>query len=277
MIRQEMSCSGTVSHIRRAPVRHAFRYPVWMLYVRLGPDGATPAIRPRLLASVDNDHLLSPENVRAKLAEAGLGEARTGSMEIFALTQPRSLGFSFNPVNFYFCLDGERLAALLVDINNTPWDERFCYVLLPSQASGQAARASFRFSKRFHVSPFLPMDGRYQLRLKAAGDSLRIAMRFDGGAAPFSACLSLVTRPLTRVEALRCALRRPAQGALTLARIYWQAGRLFLKRAPFHVHPAKREDTIVTGTRADPAADAAIGGLPGPNPQSQLQPKEERP
>ena len=239
MLAEELSCSGTVTHIRRAPMRHAFRYRVWMLYLRLGPDGAESALRPRLLASADKGHLMSEDGVRSKLDAAGFSESEVASMDLFALTQPRSLGFSFNPVNFYFCLAGERLAALLLDINNTPWDERHCYVLLPPQGDERADGASFRFAKRFHVSPFLPMDGRYALRLKASGDTLRIAMRFDGGAAPFSACLSLKARPLTRSEMVRSALCRPAQGVLTLARIYWQAGRLLLKRAPFHAHPAK--------------------------------------
>ncbi|MYE50524.1 MAG: DUF1365 domain-containing protein [Gammaproteobacteria bacterium] len=257
MLAEELSCSGTVTHIRRAPMRHVFRYRVWMLYMRLGPDGAGPALWPRLLASSDKGHLMSEDGVRSKLDAAGFAESEVASMDLFALTQPRSLGFSFNPVNFYFCLAGERLAALLLDVNNTPWDERHCYVLLPAEGDEGANDASFRFAKRFHVSPFLPMDGRYTLHLKASGDALRIAMRFDGGTAPFSACLSLKTRPLARSEVVRSALRQPAQGVLTLARIYWQAGRLFLKRAPFHAHPAKRRAMTPLRTSATRAADAA--------------------
>ena len=239
MMRGAMSCRGTVTHARRGPRRHVFRHRLWMLCVPLETADAPKGLPRGLLASVDRGHLLTTAEVRARLASADVGEARSARLRVFALTQPRSLGVSFNPVNFYFCWVGERLAALLADINNTPWDERHCYVLVPSNADCGPGRASFRFAKRFHVSPFLPMEGRYVLRLKASGDALRIAMRFDGGEAPFSACLSLRTRPLTRAEALRCALRRPAQGALTLARIYWQAGRLFLKRAPFHPHPAR--------------------------------------
>ena len=268
MLLREMSCTGTVAHRRRSPARHAFRYPVWMLYVRLGPDGARPALSPRLLASVDGGHLLSAQGVRSKLAAAGYGCEETASMDLFALTQPRSLGFSYNPVNFYFCLDGERLAALLLDINNTPWNERHCYVLLPSRIDGKAGALSFRFAKRFHVSPFLPMEGRYSLRLKAGGDSLRIAMRLDGGGAPFSACLSLKARPLTRAEAVRSALRRPAQGALTLARIHWQAGRLLLKRAPFHAHPDKRRNVAEVPAKALRPADAPSAAPSQPQPRA---------
>ena len=234
MLREEMSCRGTVLHIRRAPLRHAFRYRVWMLYVRLDTDTRS-ILRPRCLASTDRGHLLTLGEVRDKLTASGIPKAQTAAMEIFALTQPRSLGVSFNPVNFYFCYIGAKLAALLVDINNTPWDERYCYVLLPASSGG----TSFRFDKRFHVSPFLPMEGAYVLRLKISNDSLRIAIRLCGGEAPFSACLSLRTRPLTALTAFMNALRLPAQGAWTLFRIYWQALRLFIKRAPFHPHPAR--------------------------------------
>lgn len=255
MMLEEMSCRGTVSHMRRAPVRHAFRYPVWMLYVRLGRS----TLHPRFLFSVDKGHLMTPAEVRRKLVPAGLPEARTADMDVFALTQPRSLGVSYNPVNFYFChLDG-RLAALLVDINNTPWDERHCYVLLPESKGSTVAGQTFAFSKCFHVSPFLPIDGRYLLRLRVGTGLLRIAIRFEGGEAPFSACLSLRTRPLSAAEALRNTLRRPAQGALTLARIYWQAARLFLKGAPFHPHPKRCANPVGTLADAtpDPGASAA--------------------
>ena len=244
MMLEEMSCLGAVTHTRRAPRPHSFRYPVWMIYRRIGREGARPLVRPRFLASVDDGHLMTAAEVRLKLASAGLPAAETAAMDLFALTQPRSFGFSFNPVNFYFCMAGPRLAALLLEVNNTPWDQRYCYVLLPRPAVSEAGGVSFRFAKQFHVSPFLPMEGRYLLRLKATGDALRIAMRFAGDAASFSACLSLRARPLTRAEVVRCALRRPAQGALTLARIYWQAGRLLLKRAPFHAHPAKRRAAL---------------------------------
>ena len=263
MLREAMSCRGTVTHIRRGPKRHVFRYPVWMLYVPLERAGAVAGLCARWLASTDRGHLMTTEQVREKLASAGVAQVHTADLRCFALTQPRSLGFSFNPVNFYFCFAGERLAALLAHVNNTPWDERHCYVLLPRTTKPELdthdpewdsharhhewdshARAldshAFRFPKRFHVSPFLPMAGRYVLRLKMTADTLRIAMRFDGGDAPFSACLSLVPRPLTCAEMLRSALRRPAQGAVTLARIYWQAGRLWLKGAPFHPHPDSR-------------------------------------
>lgn len=237
MKQEAMSCVGTITHIRRAPKRHVFRYKLWMLYVPLEQVDETTRFWHRLLASVDRGHLLREDEIRAKLVSAGLSEGHSEGFRIFALTQPRSLGYSFNPVNFYFCFVEERLKALVAHVNNTPWDENHCYVLRPLASKYDEGSWSCRFAKQFHVSPFLPMDGSYDLRLKVSDKRLHIAIRFDGDVAPFTAHLALRTRALTRAELVRCALRRPAQSMLTMARIYWQAVRLFVKRTPFHSHP----------------------------------------
>jgi len=248
----EMSCPGTVVHARRQPRRHVFRYPVWMLYLdaeRLGHP-LLPTRWPPL--SAHRGHLLSVAEVRRRLAANGLPDALGASCRTFALTQPRSLGFSFNPVNFYFCFSDGQLIALLADVNNTPWDERHCYVLDAQAARRGEGCYEFRFAKRLHVSPFLPMDGHYRLRLRFSEGRLRIAMRFNDGKGGMFAGLSLRTRPLTRSEAAWGAVRWPAQNARTLARIYWQAALLFLKRTPFHTHP-------LADAPHPPANDAGLG------------------
>ena len=236
-MRTEMSCPGTLVHVRRRPRRHAFRYRVWMLYLDAESAGP-PVLSSRWLPlSANRGHLLSAAEVRERLAANGLQGTGSARNRVFALTQPRSLGFSFNPVNFYFCFAGDRLTALLADVHNTPWDERHCYVLDAEAARRAEGCYDFRFPKQLHVSPFLTMNGHYHLRLRFSEGRLRIAMRFANSEGPLFACLSLRTRPLTRKAAAWGALRWPAQNALTLARIHWQAALLFVKRTPFHPHP----------------------------------------
>lgn len=225
-------CHGTVYHARLGPRPHAFRYPVWMLLVDLEGQPATPWwLRP--LAHLDGDHLMAAEAIRAHLAEAGMD---TAGVHVLALTQPGSLGHSFNPVNFYFCECEGILIALLLQVTNTPWGEEHCYVL-DGQGRRLRGRHRFEFPKAFHVSPFLAMRGSYRLRVDLRDDRLRIALRLSGGSAPFLACLSLSTKPFTTGSVLAAGMRRPAQNAWTLARIYWQAARLFAKRTPFFPHP----------------------------------------
>ena len=254
----EMSCPGTVVHVRRRPRRHAFRYPLWMLYLDAESVGH-PMLSSRWLPlNAQRGHLLSVAQVHERLAAKGLNGPCGVRDRVFALTQPRSMGFSFNPVNFYFCFSGGQLTALLADVNNTPWDERHCYVLDAQAARRAVGCYDFRFAKRLHVSPFLPMDGHYRLRLRFAKGRLLIAMRFANSHGPLFACLSLRTRPLTRAEAVRGALRWPAQNALTLARIYWQAAKLFLKRTPFHPHPEAAEQAAQLRQKHPPASGAAL-------------------
>ncbi len=229
---RESSCRGWVVHARAHPVRHVFRYRVWMLLVDLDRVGAGRPAWGRLPVSVDRGHLLTRGEAAAHLEAAGVD---VRPERILALTQPRSAGVSFNPVNFYFCHAGGECAAILADVRSTPWNERHCYVL---DARGRGGRR-FGPVKRLHVSPFLPMAGRYRMRFSLTADRIRIAMRFDpGGRRTFGAVLSLAAEPLTRRAVLGGLLRAPAQNAATLARIYWQAGRLFLNGARFHRHPA---------------------------------------
>ena len=251
----ELCCHGWVIHNRTHPVKHQFTYRVWMLLVDID-SSAQPW--PRWLVSWDRGHLLSRSQVTRALRTAGMDARRT---RIFALTQPRSAGFSFNPVNFYFCYaDGDcqdataspspaaevapttkqqaggcSLLAILGDVRNTPWNEKHCYVL---DARGQHGEYAFQPDKELHVSPFLPMHGDYRWRFRLTGEQIEVTMHFDPhGQAAFVAKMWLRTEPLTKSAVLRSLLRTPAQNLTTLMRIYRQALRLYLKGASFHPHP----------------------------------------
>ncbi len=106
---------------------------------------------------------------------------------------------------------------------------------------------AFTFPKVFHVSPFMPMDLEYRWQFAIAGDEVKIAMAlFREGEETFNAGLRLKVAPMTRGRLLRGAARFPLQNLVTLARIYWQAARLYLKRSPFYPHPDRAEEAPVS-------------------------------
>jgi DUF1365 family protein len=57
----------------------------------------------------------------------------------------------------------------------------------------------------------------------------------------FDATLSLRRKPINKSSLTRVLLRYPIMTVQVLAKIHWQAFRLWRKGAPFYVHPAKRK------------------------------------
>jgi DUF1365 family protein len=226
---------GTVSHARRAPRAHGFAYRLYMLYLDLDE---LPGLGLRSYRR--EDYLGDPSRdlaseVRDRV-EASLGFRPAGPVRL--LTHVRSLGHVFNPVTFYYCFeaDGERLAAVVAEITNTPWNERHAYVL-PAGPAG----VDTSFEKSFHVSPFFPMEQAYAWRLGVPGEDLQVEMvNREKGAEVFRARLCLRRRAWAPAALRRAAVLQPFMAWKVHAAIYWQALRLWVKGTPFHVHPAKR-------------------------------------
>lgn len=242
---------GTVVHQRAHPVPHRFRMPLFLLYLDLAE--LDRVFRGRWLWSTSRpapirfrraDHLGDPaqpldEAVRDRVEEH-TGRRPSGPVRL--LTQPRSFGYGFNPVSFFYCFaeDGRSLDALLAEVTNIPWRERHCYVLAPD---GSANRDGLRrcTPKAFHVSPFMGMDVDYRWRVGVPGS--RLALRIEShrsgpaGGRFFQASLALERREITGTSLARALVRYPAMSARAVANIYWQALRLRLKGAPIHPHP----------------------------------------
>lgn len=218
-------CTGKVIHNRRTNSPHQFRYPVSMTLVELEPLAVDRSRLQNKFLGLNTCMRLNEVRSRVR-DELGIAAPE----RVWLLTQP-GIGVRFNPVNFYFCSSGDQLTALVAEVTNTPWGERFCYVFSPEYSAPNTYRGSYR--KAFHVSPFLPMDMDYDWTLSITDAHLRITMRSTA----FTAVLDLARQPLTTKALLRAGLRRPVQNLTTVAKIYWQAAHLWRKGAQFHAHP----------------------------------------
>jgi uncharacterized protein len=192
-------------------------------FVRTAPG----ALRFRRSDYLGPDSAPLDHTVREQVVSA-LGTRPDGPIRL--LTQLRSFGHCFNPVSFYYCFDpaGERLDAVVAEVTNTPWGERHAYVI-PGRGGSLA--------KALHVSPFMPMDHRYTVRVAVPGE--RVAIHIDSrrnGAPAFGATLALHRRELTRPAAARVAARYPFANLRVLALIYGHAVGLKLAGAPVHRH-----------------------------------------
>ncbi|HEX7290279.1 MAG TPA: DUF1365 domain-containing protein [Conexibacter sp.] len=233
---------GHLSHRRRAPVAHAFRMRLFLMYLDLDElPGLLDGV-PRALARFRRaDYLGDPaqplgEAVR-DLVQERLGVRPAGPVRMLA--HLRYLGHCFNPVAFYFCFapDGQRVEAVVAEITNTPWGERWAYVAAGAGKPDHVLES--RHAKAMHVSPFMPMEMTYRWRVATPGERLTVSIenRDGDGALVFDAHLALRRRALTRGALLRTLARHPAMTLRVLAGIYAQALRLRLKGARWHARP----------------------------------------
>jgi len=239
---------GQVSHARTTPVEHSFRYRLYMLYLDLAelPSAlaASPlwsASRPALGWFRRADYLGDPRepldrSVR-RLVESETGRAPQGPIRL--LTHARYFGFCFNPVSFYYCFDaaGETVETIVAEVRNTPWGERCCYVL---DANGEPARR-FSTAKRLHVSPFMPMDVRYDWSFSAPARRLGVGMTVTReGRRLFTAALELRRAEMTPRRLASTLFRYPLMTLKVIAGIYWQAWLLKLRGCRTYAHPGKQ-------------------------------------
>ena len=236
---------GEVRHTRLKPVHHAFNYPTYFLMLplrslqRFGP-GALARNRWAPLSFFDADHgdgrLPAHGGALAWLDELlqteGILDA-TG--EVWLHCYPRVLGYTFKPVSFWYCHrpDG-LLRAIVVEVNNT-FGERHCYLLDAPQMG-----VELRAAKVFHVSPFCPVEGSYRFRFMVTPDRSRTVARVDFddlGGPLIETSVSGALEPLTAQAVRRAVWRYPAMTLGVMARIHWQAVKLFIKKAPFFGKP----------------------------------------
>ena len=254
---------GTIRHRRFEPVEHSFRYRLFLMYLDL--DELAGVLDPFPLFSARRaaparfrraDFMGDParplDECAREAVAAATGERPSGPVRL--LTGLRYFGHAFNPVSLYYCFDpgGERVEAVVADVQNIPWGERHPYVLARGERRGTVL--SEELEKSFHVSPLMGMDQTYSFRASEPGESIAVHIdsrpresapdRAIGGRArirrepkTFDATLELRRRELSRRTLSGLLARYPAMSLQVVAKIYAQSLRLKLKGAKYHPHP----------------------------------------
>lgn len=231
---------GVVTHVRTRPVRRKLRYRVAQTLLdldelpRLDSDlrwfGHN---RAALFSFHDRDHGDGSHDLRgwvtARLADAGC-RFRPGAIQV--LCMPRILGHVFNPLSVYFCHDEDgRLMATVYEVNNT-FGDRHSYVMA---VDDPAAPVRQRCDKAFYVSPFLPMDLRYDFTLSPPDEGVKVQVAAsDAQGLLLDAWFAGRRQALGDPQLLRSLAAFPLMTLKVVAAIHWEALRIWLSGIPWN-------------------------------------------
>lgn len=243
---------GTIRHRRYRPRPNIFQYRLFLAFIDLSEIKTVFQLHPLWSNEQLNiayfrrrDHFGDPrrtleQSVRDLVAER-IGDRPQGPIRL--LTHLRYFGFCFNPASFYYCYDvnDTHVETIVVEIHNTPWGERYCYVLGTEHNEHPLRNwRRYRFAKNFHVSPFIHMNINYDWRFSEPGNRVRVHMiDIEDGQPLFDASLALKRLTISRRTMSRMLVKYPLMTVKVTAMIYWQALRLVMKKTPFFTHPKK--------------------------------------
>ncbi len=231
--------TGHLMHRRLEPLGHGFDYPIyfyafdldelevlsrevpWFGYNRLRPV----SIHDR--DYLDNRNGTIKEKLFRFLREKGLAE---GVDRVELITGARYFNYVFNPVSFYYCYGpSDRLQTVVAEVNNT-FQEKHLYILSGSGTPRPGFEARYTVPKDFHVSPFNDMSGNYDFHFSAIDQDLDIRVNLlKEGREVFHSRMWGTAMPMTSKNLLGTLVRYPLTASLSMPRILWQAGRLYLR------------------------------------------------
>jgi uncharacterized protein len=202
---------ANVSHSRRSPMRHDFRYRVAYWLVDFDRLPYPRGVAGRCIGVSQEDHI----DIRSFLLERGITAAR-----VVMLSGARILGHAFDPISVFWCYDQSGTqCAVVAEVHNT-YGGRHGYLL--NSAEEDVAQVP----KRMYVSPFNRVDGTYHIRVSSPGSTVSVSVSLERvGQEPFTAILCGTRRPMTMIAVVGSMFR--VSGARTRLLIQWEALRLW--------------------------------------------------
>jgi DUF1365 family protein len=151
-------------------------------------------------------------------------------------TFPRVLGFVFNPVSFWFCIEQEKIIAIICEVNNT-FGESHNYLIKCDDENTVA-----KLPKQFHVSPFYDVLGQYQFEFSKI-NQVNIDYYIDDKL-QLTTCLKGEEIPYNDSSLLKLFFRYPFFTFQVVLLIHFQALKLFINKNKYYPKPEKLKQEV---------------------------------
>lgn len=256
--------TGRTVHARFTPFKQRFSYGLMM--VDLDIDRLAEAASQSRLFSIDRSSLYSL-NTREHGGRDGR-DLRTWATDILSkagvdangltlrlVTFPRHAFYRFAPLSIWFAFDAtRRLEGVIYEVNNT-FGESHTYVAKVSESANVSEA-----DKRFHVSPFFDVTGKYRFTLKRTDERLSLVIdTLIDGSRTHMATISARSQRASDAVFARAALLKPLSSLGVTAGIHWEALKIWLRGAGYRPKPKPPE----TGhTIARPLEELSTGSRP---------------
>ena len=238
----------TVMHRRLLPKVHGFVYRMFLFHLDLDELPTITSRIPFFSHNTPNIYNLDDrdyfqfhsrglrENIHTFLQNEGFAEPPA---KIHLLTLPRLLGYTFNPISIFFCLDAaSRPLVAVVQVGNT-FGELKPY-LVPLAVTGSGFH--LRTPKNYYVSPFSDLDLEFDFHFGLPGEFLRVQIDdYSGGEKTLVSSLTGHRRDLTAPSLAALSLTYPLITLQVIFLIHWEAFRLWMKKIPFRMKESQPE------------------------------------
>lgn len=240
--------TAKVMHKRLFPKVNSFTYGVYYLVLPLSGIKGISYNKFGILSFYDKDHGAKNGSnldkwIRGVLKKHDLDNI---TQEVMLISMPRVMGYVFNPVSFWLCLDKKRnLRAVLCEVNNT-FGETHSYLCAHEKGETIKSDDWLEAKKLFHVSPFLEREGHYKFRFDLKENKLGIWIDFYNEEGKKQLLTSLVgsLKPLTKSNLQKTFLQHPMVTLKTIFLIHWQALKIISKGIKYIPKPKQLKQKL---------------------------------
>ena len=231
---------GHVMHCRLRPFHHKFVYRVFSILLDIDQMDASIANCRlfshnsfNLFSLMDKDHGDEDGSPLRNWVEEQLQNNNiiAPPARILMLCFPRLLGYVFNPLTVYYCLDqDQRPFAIIYEVRNTFGGKHPYVAAIDQDHPGELITHTQQ--KQFYVSPFIEMDMQYQFRLLLPDENLSVMIRETAPEGELLiATLTGARRIFSDLVLLKAFFAYPLMTLKVIASIHFEAFRLWRKGA----------------------------------------------